>query len=214
MNKRQTSGDYTDDYAGDKVTRLKSREVVKHVHDYYLSGEIGEAHNYLDLCEVLRKASEHDEITIRINSGGGFISTGNQIINAINDSEAHVRGYIESSCGSMATMIFLACHSWAVSDNAEFFIHTSSGGMFGKESETFAQAVFTRKKTHSMIKKCYTGFLSDAEVTKVLEGTDLYFDAEEILERLDNFVEHYRNTVVAQPEKELAPVATSKKLMH
>lgn len=214
MFKQRTSGDYADDVAVEKTARLRSREVVKNVHDYYLTGEIGEAHNYLDLCEVLRKASADDEITIRFNSEGGLVATGNQIINAINESEAYVRGYIESSCGSMATMIFLACHSWAVSDHAEFFIHTSSGGTFGKENETFAQALFTRKKTHNMIKNRYAGFLSEAEIARVLEGTDLYFDAEDIMERLDQFVAHHRNTMWEQSETELAPVTTSKKVLH
>lgn len=211
--RRRSSEGQSHDLPSEKTARLRSREVTTIFHDYYLSGEIGEADEYLDLCEVLRNASSKDQVTIRINSDGGLVSTGNQIINAINDSDAHVRGYIESSCGSMATMIFLACHSWAVSDSAEFFIHTSSGGMFGKESETYAQSVFTRKKTHKMVKSCYAGFLSDVEILKVLEGTDFYFDAEDILERLDRYVAYYRNVNTDQPEVVTIPTA-SKKFLH
>lgn len=190
--KQHNNRDYEDDVPHDKTSSLKKRESVATAYDYYLTGEIGEPHEYVDLCDVLRNALPEDEVTIRINSGGGLIATGNQIINAINDSEAYVRGYIESSCGSMATMIFLACHAWAVSENAEFFIHTSSGGLFGKESETYAQSMFVRKKTHKLITKTYSGFLSEAEIAKVLEGTDLYFDSEDILERLDRFVAFHR----------------------
>lgn len=196
--KQHNNHDYEDDVPHDKTSSLKKRESVSTAYDYYLTGEIGEPHEYVDLCDVLRNALPEDEVTIRINSGGGLIATGNQIINAINESEAYVRGYIESSCGSMATMIFLACHAWSVSEHAEFFIHTSSGGMFGKESETYAQSVFTRKKTHKMVTKAYSGFLSGVEIAKVLEGTDLYFDSEEILERLDRFVAYRRTQFVQQ----------------
>lgn len=176
-----------------KSSRLHQREIVSKSTDYYLTGEIGEPEDAIELCTVLRTASENDEITIHINSGGGSVATGKQIINAINECRGHVRGYIEADCGSMATMIFLACHSWDVSAEAEFFIHTSAGGCFGKEPEVYKYAEFVRKQTHKMVKTKYAGFLTDGEIKKVLEGHDFYFDSEEILERLDRYVAYQRS---------------------
>lgn len=204
MKRHNNRDDYEEADLHDKTSSLKKRESVATSYDYYLTGEIGEPQAYVDLCDILRNALPEDEITIRINSDGGLVSTGNQIINAIKASEAYVRGYIESSCGSMATMVFLACHAWAVSENAEFFIHTSSGGLFGKESETYAQSMFLRKKTQKMLTKAYSGFLSDAEIAKVLEGTDMYFDSEDVLERLDRFVAFHRANHANQQEVLLA----------
>lgn len=208
MNRRNTDEDYEEDFEAEKTTKLFKREHITTEYTYYLDGKIGAASGYLDLCEMLRNALPEDQVTIRINSNGGLVATGEQIINAINESEAHVRGYIESSCGSMATMIFLACNGWGISPNAEFFIHTTSGGMFGKESETYAQSVFVRKKTHKAINRCYAGFLSDAEITKVLEGTDIYFDSEEIIERLDRYVAYKRSS-----EADLEDLLATKKTL-
>lgn len=156
-------------------------------YDYYLTGSIGDAEDYLDLCNILRSATAQDEVVIRIRSGGGSVNTGNMIINAINESEANVIGFIESDCGSMATFIFLACHTWGVSESAEFFCHTCSYGQWGKEHENFAQAEFLRKQSHKQMRARYKNFLSDQEIESVISGTDIYLNADEIMERLETY---------------------------
>lgn len=156
-------------------------------YDYYLTGEIGAAEEYVDLCNILRSATAQDEVVIRIRSGGGSVHTGNMIINAINESEANVIGFIESDCGSMATFIFLACHTWGVSDTAEFFCHTCSYGSWGKEHENFAQAEFIRKQAHKQMRARYQNFLTTEEIEMVISGTDIYLDADEIMERLETY---------------------------
>ncbi len=158
-------------------------------YDYYLAGDIGDPEDYLDLCAALRAAGPQDEFFIRINSGGGQVRSGNQIINAINESEATVVGFIEHNCGSMATFIFLACHTWGVSKYAEWFSHTVSAGNYGKENETWEAAQFLRKQTHKRIREEYTDFLTEDEIEKLLTGGDLYLDADEIMERLEGFAE-------------------------
>lgn len=158
-------------------------------YDYYLTGPIGAAEDYLDLCNILRSASAQDEVIIRINCPGGSVNTGNMIINAINESEANVIGFIESECGSMATFIFLACHTWGVSEAAEFFAHTCSYGAWGKEHENFTQAEFLRKQQHKMTRKRYSSFLDDDQIERLLLGQDVYLDSDEIMERLNSYAE-------------------------
>lgn len=158
-------------------------------YDYYLTGAIGDPEEYLDLCNILRSASPQDEVVIRFNTPGGQVRTGNMIINAIEESQANVIGFIESDCGSMGTYIFLACHSWGVSEAAEFFAHTCTSGSYGKEHETYEQAVFLRKQQHKLMRKRYSNFLTEEEIEKVISGSDVYLDADEILERLDGYAE-------------------------
>ena len=170
-------------------SRLLRKEMVSTLYEYYLVDDIGEASDYIELCDALRSANENDQFVIRFNSDGGLLSTGDMIINAIKESQAHVHGFIEHSCGSMATMIFLACHSWSLSDTSEFFIHSASGGTVGKEHENFASTMFARKKLHKMVRNRYAGFLTEKEIENVLNGQDYYFDSEEIGERLETYTE-------------------------
>jgi len=162
-------------------------------YDYYLTGAIGDPEEYLDLCNILRSASPQDEVVIRFNTPGGQVRTGNMIINAIEESQANVIGFIESDCGSMGTYIFLACHSWGVSEAAEFFAHTCTSGSYGKEHETYEQAVFLRKQQHKLMRKRYSNFLTESEIEKVISGSDVYLDADQILERLEGYAEARAN---------------------
>jgi len=156
-------------------------------YDYYLTGSIGNPEEYLDLCNILRSATAQDEIIIRFNTPGGQVRTGNMIINAINESEANVIGFIEADCGSMGTYVFLACHTWGVSESAEFFAHTCTSGSYGKEHETYEQAMFLRKQQHKQMRKRYANFLTEDEIEKVISGSDVYLDADEIMSRLEGY---------------------------
>lgn len=176
----------------DVSSRLLRKEMVSTLYEYYLVDDIGEPSDYVELCDALRSANENDQFVIRFNSDGGLLSTGDMVINAIKESQAHVHGFIEHSCGSMATMIFLSCHSWSLADSAEFFIHSASGGTVGKEHENYASIMFARKKLHRMVKERYSGFLTEKEIENVLNGQDYYFDAEEIADRLDTYNEYHQ----------------------
>lgn len=158
-------------------------------YEYYLTGEIGDPEEYNDLCNLLRSANENDEIIIRINSEGGQCRSGTQIINAIEESSASVIGYIEGNCMSMATFVFLACDGFGVSKWSEFMAHTASSGSWGKEHETYEQAAFMRKQSHKRIREGYKYFMTDSEIQRIIDGQDVYLDADEITERLPYYVE-------------------------
>jgi ATP-dependent protease ClpP protease subunit len=167
------------------------------IFEYYLLGEIGNPDEYIDLCNTLRSARPEDTFILRLNSGGGQVRSGNQIINALQECEATTVGFIEHDCGSMCTFIFLACRRWGVSKYAEWFSHTVSGGNYGKECETFEASQFLRRQTHKRIKEEYHAFLTEEEIDKILTGTDIYLDADEIMDRLETYSE-YRETLAEQ----------------
>ena len=173
----------------DMSNRLLRKEMTSTLYEYYLVDDIGEASDYIELCDVLRSASPNDEILIRINSGGGSLATANMVVNAIRESQAHVHGFIESTCASAATLIYLACHSYSLSEDADMMIHTSSSLYGGKEHEQHSYVTFSRKKIHKMVRDRYAGFLTEKEIENVLNGQDYYFDSEEIAERLENYTE-------------------------
>lgn len=159
------------------------------LYEYYLLGNIGDPEDYVELCHALRTARPEDKFILRFNSGGGQVRTGNQILNALHECEALTIGFIEHDCGSMCTFLFLGCKTWGVSKYAEWFSHTVSGGNYGKECETFEASQFLRRQTHKRIREEYANFLTEEEIEKILTGTDIYLDADEIMQRLELFDE-------------------------
>ena len=170
------------------------------LYEYYLLGGIGDPEEYVDLCHALRSARPEDKFILRFNSGGGQVRTGNQILNALHECEALTIGFIEHDCGSMCTFLFLACRTWGVSKYAEWFSHTVSGGNYGKECETFEASQFLRRQTHKRIREEYKNFLTEDEIDKILTGTDIYLDADEIMGRLEVFDEARQTQGCGNPD--------------
>lgn len=182
--------------------KLLRKEKVLQTFDYKLFGEIGEVEDYFDLIDALNYASPEDEFIIRIHSGGGLLGTADVIINAVQNTQARVHGHIESLCGSASTMIFLACHSYSVSPRAEFFVHTASSGVNGKEHENYSSIMFSRKRIHNLIKDTYEGFLTTQEIENVLNGQDYYFDATEVSERLEAYSDYHQEKFMQEMEQQ------------
>ena len=103
---------------------------------------------------------------------------------AIAESQAKIIGHIEHMCCSAATIIFLACDEFVVSDDCEFMIHTAGVGYSGKQNNFHEYALFVNKGNERLMKKYYNGFLSESEIEQALKGTDFWFDADEVVERL------------------------------
>lgn len=184
----------------DKPNRLQVKETTFNTYDYKLFGEIKGVDDYFDLIDALNYASPDDEFIIRIHSGGGSLGTADVIINAIQNTSARVHGYIESKCGSAATIIFLNCHTYSISPRAEFFVHTASSSTIGKEHENYASIMFDRKRVHKIIRDAYEGLLTEQEIDDVLKGQDYYFDAEELGERLEAYTEFQQKKFEAELE--------------
>ena len=56
------------------------------VFHFYISGPIEAPENYTEMIHKIRTAAPHDTINIYLNTEGGQISTGVQIINAIHST--------------------------------------------------------------------------------------------------------------------------------
>lgn len=169
-------------------------EVRGQQHTYYLTGPITEPENYVDLCNILRSSGPQDEILIRINSRGGAVSSERMIVNAIQESQANVVGFIEYDCMSAATGVFLACkqHGWA--EHIQFMAHCAFWGSVGKNPDVKSQTEFGIKQLEEEITSTYQGLLSPEELIQCNEGKEFWFGAKELERRMENFYE-YRNSL-------------------
>jgi len=163
--------------------RLFSRPIAQ-LHEFYLSGEIDSPENYIEWLQAIRHASEADVIKIYINSPGGDAFTAIQFIRAIQESDATIIMSVEGMCASAATMIFLQGHSFEVSEHSVFMAHSYSSGIVGKGHEIHSQAMFDKGWSEKMLREIYKDFLTEKEITRVIDGADLWMEGEEVIRRL------------------------------
>lgn len=161
---------------------------IGHAHEFYLSGEIISADNYTEWFDTIRHAGEADIVKLYINSPGGDLFTAIQFMRVLAETEATVVASVEGCCMSAATMIFLCAEQFEVTPHSMFMFHNYSGGTFGKGGEMIDQLQHERKWSEGLLREVYEGFLSEEEITSILDNRDIWLDGKDVLVRLANKV--------------------------
>jgi len=170
-------------FQSDKYGNSFSKPVAQ-IHEFYLSGEILEAEEYIEWFDIIRNSSAVDTIRIYINSGGGDLYTTLQFLRVMAETEAHIITSVEGACMSAATMIFLHGDQQEVTPHSLFMFHNYSAGVFGKGGEMYDQLQFERKWSENFMREVYAGFLTGAEISSMMNNKDIWMTSDEVVERL------------------------------
>lgn len=162
--------------------------VASKVHHFYISEGISSPEKYIDMVHRIRMAGPTETVCIHLNSPGGCIDTGVQIINAMRASEANIVTSVESEAHSLATMIFLAGDEMVVHDDCVMMFHNFSAGAYGKGHELKASVKGVSDWCESLMRRLYIPFLSEKEFDRLLSGEDIWMQSDEIRERLVKMV--------------------------
>jgi ATP-dependent protease ClpP protease subunit len=157
---------------------------IINVHEFYLSGDIESADEYIQWFDTIRHAGENDAVKIYINSYGGDVFTAIQFMRVLQETAATVIMSVEGACMSAATMIFLCAETFEVSEHSMFMFHNYSSGVFGKGGEMFDQLQHERKWSERLLKEIYNDFLSPEEIVSILNNKDIWMDGHEVIKRL------------------------------
>jgi len=157
---------------------------VAEVHEFYLTGEITTADDYIEWFDAIRHAKETDLVKIYINSYGGDLFTAIQFMRVLADTDATVVASVEGACMSAATMIFMCADNFEVTPHSIFMFHNYSGGTIGKGGEMIDQLQHERKWSERLLKEIYQDFMSNEEIESMLSNKDLWMDGEEVVKRI------------------------------
>lgn len=97
----------------------------------YLYGEVGAATNSVARAIAVLGRTE-DPIYLVINSPGGSVLHGLQIINAMQAAKGPIHTICVNMCASMAAMIFEYGNNRIMMDRSMLMFHAASGGMMGE----------------------------------------------------------------------------------
>jgi len=188
--KKQTKPDETANETANEIKPFYyiEQKITHYFHHYYLSSEIDEPGLYVEMIHKIKSAKSDEVIFLHLNSNGGHLGTGVQLINAIQSSEGHVIASLESQACSLITLIFLAADEFIVHDNCVIMFHTFSGQIVGKGHEQQSGIEATAKWFDILAKKLCIPFLTIEEFDRIQRGEDLYFHSDEIRQRLKKMV--------------------------
>jgi len=158
----------------------------------YLTNAIEEPLNYNEACYMLDTATKDTVVEIYLNTPGGVIDSAFMLADAIKRTKATVKAYLSGTVASAGTLVTMVCDQVEVSPHLSFMIHNYSGGMSGKGHEMKARQKFTDDHLNEAFKSFYSGFLTDEEMGRVIEGTDLWMNSTEVQERWNSRVDYLK----------------------
>lgn len=154
------------------------------ITEAFITEEIQEPSVYNELCYKLNAADETETFMLHLNTPGGLIDSAFMIVDSIKNSKAKVVCKLSGTVASAGTIIALACDDFVVADHTAFMIHNYSAGMMGKGHEMKARQAFMDSQLNTAFREFYAGFLTEAEMTEVIDGKDMWLSKAEVVERL------------------------------
>jgi ATP-dependent protease ClpP protease subunit len=151
----------------------------------FLDETVREPKYYRQVLTRLDSLNEGDELEFRINTYGGNLDSTLAIVNVIKHTEANVIGYIDGVAASAGSIIALSCPTVQVAPHATMMVHSAFGGSAGILNNLANHSNFIDQQVRSLMKDTYAGFLTDEELEQVYLGREFWFNAEEIITRLE-----------------------------
>lgn len=161
----------------------------------YMRDTIDEPCVYNEVCYMLDNAKPGSEVKLYLNTPGGVVDTAFMLADAIRRSKAKIVAHLAGTVASAGTLIIMACDDIIVAPFTSFMIHNYSGGAVGKGHELKARQAFVDKQLNEAFKAFYLGFLTEEEMTQVIDGTDFWMGADEIQERWNNYLSYKEQEV-------------------
>lgn len=174
-----------------KETFVKTTDSLKRrVFTSILSGDIDDSLEGLDkTVEALVSADKNDIVVLYVQSSGGSNCTAQTLRSLIELCKAPVITVASGICWSAATILWLSGDYKLFVDNTTWLFHSSGVSHNGYVNNVISYAQAQKDSCDTMMRDAYTGFLSDDQISYILDGcNDLWMtdpDMEEIYEDLD-----------------------------
>jgi ATP-dependent protease ClpP protease subunit len=104
---------------------------------------------------------------------------------------------------SAATLIFLIADECIITNHSMFLFHNYSSGTFGKGGEIYHGIIHERAWSESLLRDIYDDFLTDEEMSSLINDKDIWMNAQQVADRLEK-----RGKLAEQKQKK----ASSKKI--
>lgn len=152
---------------------------------------IGSPEDHYEQLETLKHASAGEMYVCTISSSpGGNYSGLLAWKNALEMTEAHTVCILEGDSASACTIIPLYFDECHVTPYTTFMCHSANFGISRNTAlNVEANAVFQAKQIKRFIRDAYKHFLTEDEILKILDGSELYLDEFDIEERLQRRAE-------------------------
>lgn len=185
-----------------KPSQLITNTMQYTEYNLYLHGKIGDPDDFMEHFSVFKMAGEGDVVRLYITSEGGSLSTGMEFIRHMKECRAPIIGILGVEVASMASAIAMECDDIEVDEMTTMLIHSFSYGAIGTESSVYNQAAFNNKLNERWIRRHYSNFLNESQLSDIFKGVDILLNSDEIIERWEHMQEMREESNCQDPDCE------------
>jgi ATP-dependent protease ClpP protease subunit len=173
----------------DQQCEVSQSTSVYNCYDIYLDGPIEDPSYYRNAFQVLRNSQEGDLVRLLISSPGGNLNSAIIFKNSIEACRADVVAVIEAEAYSAAGLIALCAPTIEVKPYATLMCHSAAFSSGGIVQNVRDHVDFTSRHAEAVMEEVYKDFLTEEEMSNLRKGCELWFDYEQIGERLEKMFE-------------------------
>ena len=169
----------------------------------YLDEDIKAPRYYRGVVDKVSSLGEGDQAIYYVSSPGGRMDGMISLIEANRETDADILCVIVGECHSAASMFALTCPNISVSPSASMMVHFVSFGAGGIASHVKANVDHTLDFCSNYFRDIYEGFLTEQEMDLCINsGKEIWMQAEEIVQRLENRQKYFKELSEAQSKEE------------
>lgn len=139
---------------------------------------IEEVSQFSTAIQILDVAKDDDDVEIYLQCPGGNIDASGAFLHAMFKCKAPIHVVATGGCHSAATHILLAADSFELAENFNALIHNGSAGAYGNINEYHSKSDFDKEFIRKQYQEIYQGFLSPEEFSGMMDGKNIWLDAE------------------------------------
>ena len=168
-----------------------------------LDTEVIHPDQYLQLIHALYNMRNGDKMTIIINSNGGWVETGIDIVTAMANTRGHVETIALGMCASIAAVIWSCGHTRKVSPLATIMYHMPSGGYFGKSLDIQAETEGLNDYFKRLLADITKGLLTSEDIINIVDNRmDIYISGPVMEERMRAYEERKKKDMAESTSAE------------
>lgn len=149
----------------------------------YLTDQISSPDYYNEACDLLDNAKEHETVYLVLNTPGGNADSAFMLADAIKRTKAKTVARLSGTVASAGTIITMACDEIEAAEGLGFMIHSYSASYSGKANELKSLQKFADAEVTNHFRNVYSGFLTEEELDKIVEGNDHWMGTNEVVTR-------------------------------
>lgn len=151
--------------------------------------------SFQEVISLIQNTGPTDKIEVYLETPGGSVALGLQIINALNRSSAEKHLYVDGQVASMGVDIALGVNfsQYYINPLSSWLIHDGSFFCGGKVTDVEGRLNHERILSKKLFDEFYYGILTDEEIDHLCIGKgEMFLLGSDMIERLNSRLEKFR----------------------